>query len=280
MQQKVINYFIQQALAEDIGNGDITTLATIHESKTGEAVCYVKEDCIIAGVELAKLICNNVDPTLTVHFSVQDGDEIKAVQAIGTIKGKIHAILKLERLLLNCMQRMSAIATKTNHYVKLVEPYHVKILDTRKTTPNFRIAEKWAVNIGGGVNHRIGLYDQILIKDNHIQAAGGIKNAIVACINYLAQNAINIPVIVEVKNLEEFNIAKKFEKVERILVDNFSPEQIIDLLVKNNKHKLIEASGGINASNIIEYAKTGVDYISLGDLTHHVSSVDISLKIV
>ena len=278
--QEVINKFIDLALAEDIGTGDITTLATIPASQIGEAICYVKEDCIIAGIELATMICKKVDSDLKVNFTVKDGDWVKSITAIGEIKGSIHAILKLERLLLNCMQRMSAIATKTNYFSKLIAPFEVKIFDTRKTTPNFRICEKWAVVIGGGVNHRIGLYDQILIKDNHIKAAGGIKNAIETCVQYLITNNLKVPVIVEIKNEEEFNIAKQYDVVDRILVDNFKPNEIVALLKHNTTHKSIEASGGINASNIVEYAKTGINFVSLGDLTHHVNSVDISLKIV
>ena len=278
--QDAINKFIDLALAEDIGTGDFTTLATIPTSQIGEAICYVKEDCIIAGIDLAKMICNIVDANLKVSFSVKDGDFVVAVNTIGKIQGSIHSILKLERLLLNCMQRMSAIATKTNHFTKLIEPYHVKVLDTRKTTPNFRVCEKWAVKIGGGVNHRIGLYDQILIKDNHIKASGGIQHAIESCIEYLKTKNLNVPVIVEVKNEEEFNIAKHYDIVDRILVDNLKPEEIIALLKHNSTHKIIEASGGINELNIVEYAKTGINFVSLGDLTHHVNSVDISLKIV
>jgi nicotinate-nucleotide pyrophosphorylase (carboxylating) len=280
MMQDAINLFIQQALAEDIGNGDITSLATVSKEQKGEAICYVKEDCIIAGIELASMICKQVDPTLVVNFNVLDGDQVYATNAIGKIQGSIHSILKLERLLLNCMQRMSAIATKTNKFVNLIAPYHVKVLDTRKTTPNFRVCEKWAVKIGGGVNHRIGLFDQILIKDNHIQAAGGIKNAIDVCVKYVASNNLKTPIIVEVKNLEEFNIAKQYDMIDRILIDNFKPIDIIELLKHNSTHKVIEASGGINESNIVDYAKTGINYVSLGDLTHHVNAVDISLKIV
>lgn len=280
MQQQDINTFIQNALAEDIGAGDITTLATIPERQIGEAICYVKEDCIIAGIELAKMICKQVDPSLHVHFNNKDGDAITAIKPIGSIKGSIHSILKLERLLLNCMQRMSAIATKTKAYVKLIEPYNVKILDTRKTTPNFRLCEKWAVSIGGGVNHRFGLFDEILIKDNHIHAAGGIENAIASCVKYLAENKLSVPVIVEVKNLEEFNIVKEFAIVNRVLIDNFKPSEIKEILEANSTNKLIEASGGINGLNIVEYAKAGIDFVSMGDLTHHVSSIDISLKIV
>lgn len=275
-----IKLFITNALSEDIGDGDITSLATIKKEQTGEAICYVKEDCIIAGIELAKMICMQVDPLLTVSFTVKDGEFVRKKSAIGEIMGSIQSILKLERLLLNCMQRMSAIATKTNYFVKLIAPYNVQLLDTRKTTPNFRICEKWAVKIGGGVNHRFGLYDQILIKDNHIKAAGDIKNAVESCIEYIKSNHLQIPVIVEVKNIEEFNSIKNYEIIDRILVDNFKPFEIIELLKHNTANKTIEASGGINANTIVEYAKTGIDYVSLGDLTHHVNSIDISLKII
>jgi nicotinate-nucleotide pyrophosphorylase (carboxylating) len=275
-----INLFITNALSEDIGIGDVTSLATIKKEQTGEAVFYVKEGCIIAGIDLAKLICYQVDPSLMVSFSVADGEFVAKNTAIGEIKGSIQSILKSERLLLNCMQRMSAIATKTNYFVNLIAPFNVKLLDTRKTTPNFRVCEKWAVKIGGGVNHRFGLYDQVLIKDNHIKASGDITSAIEACKEYLDSNHLSIPVVVEVKNLEEFNAIKNYEIVDRILVDNFKPVEIIELLKHNTTHKTIEASGGINASTIVDYAKTGIDYVSLGDLTHHVNSIDISLKII
>lgn len=275
-----LNSFIQQALAEDIGSGDYTTLSTVPLKNNGEAICWVKEDCMLAGVDMAIEICRIVDPSLKVHFFNKDGDSIKAPQQIGTINGSIHSILRLERLLLNCMQRMSAIATKTNQLVQLLAPYKTQILDTRKTTPNFRIAEKWAVKIGGGVNHRFGLYDQILIKDNHIQAAGGIEQALDACLKYTQVNKLNLPIIVEVKNRDEFLVATKTEFVDRILVDNFSPAAIMELIDENICTKPIEASGRINASNIEAYAKAGVDFVSIGDLTHHVQSIDISLKIV
>lgn len=277
---KDIDSFITTALIEDIGDGDITSLATIDKEQKGEAVCYVKEDCIIAGIELAHMICTQVDPKLTVSFTAVDGEFVSKNTSIGTIKGSIQSILKLERLLLNCMQRMSGIATKTNYFAKLIAPFNVKLLDTRKTTPNFRVCEKWAVKIGGGVNHRFGLYDQVLIKDNHIKAAGDIKNAVESCEKYMNDNHLKIPVVVEVKNIEEFNSINEYEIIDRILVDNFKPIEIIELLKHNTTNKIIEASGGINGSNIIDYAKTGIDYVSLGDLTHHVNSIDISLKII
>lgn len=278
--QDAINLFIQHALKEDIGSGDITTLATIPIDQEGRAIFYFKENGVIAGIELAKMICKHVDSEMQVNFSVQDGDKIASKTSIGTISGSIHSILKAERLLLNCMQRMSAIATKTSRIAALVKPYGVSILDTRKTTPNFRVCEKWAVLIGGGINHRIGLYDQILIKDNHIKAAGGIKEAILSCQRYMQSNQFNVPVVVEVINIEEFDVAKGFDFIDRILVDNMSPAEIIQLLTHNTTNKLIEASGGIKETNIVEYAKTGIHFISLGDLTHHVNAIDISLKII
>ena len=274
-----IDQFIDTALAEDLGAGDLTSLATIEKGQTGKAFCYIKEDCTVAGIELTEKICSRVDPFLEVDFSVKDGESIKAIACVGVISGSIHSILQIERLMLNCMQRMSGIATKTHRLVELVAPFGVQILDTRKTTPNFRICEKWAVHIGGGVNHRFGLYDQMLIKDNHVQAAGGIGNAIQLCLKYRQQHNIQVPLIVEVKNLEEFIIAKEYKEIDRILIDNFKPDQIHPLIALNDSKKTIEASGGINATNMMEYAQTGIDFISMGDLTHHVESVDISLKI-
>jgi nicotinate-nucleotide pyrophosphorylase (carboxylating) len=273
--------FIENALLEDIGGGDKTTLATIPSHQKGIANFIVKENCLIAGIELTSLICEKVDNQLVVNFNCTDGQYVDDIPCtIGNITGSIHSILKAERVLLNCMQRMSAIATKTNHFVELVKPFGVQILDTRKTTPNFRVCEKWAVKIGGGVNHRIGLYDQILIKDNHIKAAGDIQKAIESCIKYVDHHHLTIPIIVEVKNKEEFKIASSYNEVDRILLDNMTPLEIEQIVQLNNQSKLLEASGGINEANIEDYAKTKVDYISIGDLTHHVHAVDISLKIV
>lgn len=276
---QTLDHFIDNALAEDIGAGDLTSLATIKKGQTGTALFYVKEDCIVAGVGLSEKICAKVDPSLIVSFNIKDGESVKSVACVGEITGSIHSILQLERLMLNCMQRMSGIATKTRRLVEMVAPFGVQILDTRKTTPNFRICEKWAVSIGGGVNHRFGLYDQMLIKDNHVQAAGGIRNAIESCLIYREQSNNKVPLIVEVKNAQEFVIAKDFREVDRILVDNCMPEEIRQLVSLNDTGKKIEASGGINASNLLDYAQTGIDFISMGDLTHHVESVDISLKI-
>ena len=218
-------------------------------------------------------------PTKSHIVVAKDGDKVKKGQIAFEVEGNSRDLLTTERLVLNIMQRMSGIATKTHRLVELVAPFGVQILDTRKTTPNFRIAEKWAVSIGGGVNHRFGLYDQMLIKDNHVQAAGGIRNAIESCLIYREQSNNKVPLIVEVKNAKEFVIAKDFQEVDRILVDNCMPEEIRQLVSLNDTGKKIEASGGINASNMLEYAQTGIDFISMGDLTHHVESVDISLKI-
>lgn len=275
-----LKHFIQLALTEDIGEGDYTTLSTIPFEQKGEAICWVKEDCILAGIIMAIEIGKVVDSQLQFDFKHKDGDMIIAPVQIGTIKGPIHSILKMERLMLNCMQRMSAIATKTNQLVSLLAPFKTKVLDTRKTTPNFRIAEKWAVKIGGGVNHRFGLFDQILIKDNHIQASGGIEAALEACDRYKKSHHLNIPVIVEVKDASEYLIANDSSIVDRILMDNFTPSAIKTILDHYKPKKPIEASGGIHADNIVAYAQAGVDFVSLGDLTHHIQSIDISLKIV
>jgi len=278
--QNELQLIIQNALREDVGDGDHSSLACIPNSAVGKAKLLVKDTGIIAGVVFAKMIFEQVDPSLKLETYIKDGEEVTNGDVVFVVSGSSQSILKAERLVLNSMQRMSAIATKTKSYVDLLKGTQTKILDTRKTTPGFRACEKWAVKIGGGVNHRFGLYDQILIKDNHIKAAGDIKNALANCIQYLKVNHLQIPVVVEVKDLEEFNSIKEFEIVDRILVDNFKPNDITELLKHNTTHKTIEASGGINGSNIIEYAKTGIDYVSLGDLTHHVNSIDISLKII
>ena len=280
---QTLDHFIDNALAEDIGAGDLTSLATIKKGQTGTALFYVKENCVIAGIELAQKICARFDPSLIVSFNVKDGDSVKSVACVGEITGSIHTILQLERLMLNCMQRMSGIATLTKQYVQLAQPAGIDIYDTRKTTPNFRLPEKWAVEIGGGVNHRFGLDDQILIKDNHIKAAGDIQSALDNCLAYCNQQNIQIPVIVEVKNEQEFLTALKHSIVNRILIDNHSPEVLEKYIQYRNTiapTKKLEISGGINLDNIKPYLIPGIDCISVGALTHHAISVDISLKIV
>ncbi|PHX73676.1 MAG: nicotinate-nucleotide diphosphorylase (carboxylating) [Chitinophagaceae bacterium] len=277
--QKSVFKLINRALKEDIGSGDITSLATIHPSQQSVGTVLVKEACIIAGVELAQLISQLLDPSIVCTFSVKDGDHVSANKSIGKLTGSTVSILKAERLILNCMQRMSGIATKTNILVKIIAPFGAQLLDTRKTTPNNRLLEKWAVRIGGGVNHRMGLYDTILIKDNHIAAAGGIKEALKRCKAYIKKEKLSVPVIVEVKNEKEFAEVVKHPMVDRVLLDNFTPIKLNRIVVVNKKKKVLEASGGINKTNIKLFAQTGVDFISVGDITHHIESIDISLKI-
>jgi nicotinate-nucleotide pyrophosphorylase (carboxylating) len=276
-----LEQFIQQAIKEDIAQvGDITTLATIPKDQIGHANFLVKEACVIAGVEMVTCIAQIVDADLQLKFTVQDGDTIVQNQMIGQVEGRIHSILMAERLMLNCMQRMSGIATKVHHLKTMIAAYPAKILDTRKTTPNFRMAEKWAVRIGGGVNHRFGLYDMILIKDNHIKAAGGVSLALEATKQYCAKEKVNLPVVVEVKNQAELKEALAFDFVTRILLDNMTPATVSEMIAINQQRKPLEVSGGIHQDNIVAYAATGVDFISIGDLTHHIESVDISLKII
>lgn len=276
-----IEKYIKNALEEDIANiGDITSLATISKDAVAEARFIVKEDCIIAGIELVKYIAFVIDPKLKVDMSVNDGDEVFNTQIIGAIHGNTHSILLAERLMLNCMQRMSGIATKVAGLNKMIQAYPAKILDTRKTTPNNRIIEKWAVRIGGGYNHRFGLYDMILIKDNHIKAAGSVTKALQKTKSFLSEQNATIPVVIEVKNELELKEALAFELVDRILLDNMNPEQVMKMIQITAKKKPLEVSGGVNEDNILQYAATGVDYISIGDLTHHIQSVDISLKII
>ena len=276
-----LKQFIQQAIKEDIAQiGDITTLATIPKDQKGFAHFLVKEACVIAGVEMVTCIAQIIDADLKVEFAVQDGDAVTQNQRIGQVEGRIHSILMAERLMLNCMQRMSGIATKVHHLKTMIAAYPAKILDTRKTTPNFRMAEKWAVRIGGGVNHRFGLYDMILIKDNHIKAAGGVALALEATKQYCATEKVHLPVVIEVKNQAELEEALEFDFVSRILLDNMTPATVEEMIAINQKRKPLEVSGGIHQDNIVAYAATGVDFISIGDLTHHIESVDISLKIV
>jgi nicotinate-nucleotide pyrophosphorylase (carboxylating) len=276
-----LKQFIQQAIKEDIGQiGDITTLATIPKDQKGFAHFLVKEACVIAGVEMVTCIAQIVDADLQVQFTVQDGDTVTQNQKIGQVEGGIHSILMAERLMLNCMQRMSGIATKVHHLKTMIAAYPAKILDTRKTTPNFRMAEKWAVRIGGGVNHRFGLYDMILIKDNHIKAAGGVTLALEATQQYCTKEKVHLPVVVEVKNQAELEEALEFDFVSRILLDNMTPVTVEEMILINQQRKPLEVSGGIHQDNIVAYAATGVDFISIGDLTHHIESVDISLKII
>lgn len=273
-----IKNFIQTALAEDVGDGDHTSLSTIPSSAQGRAKLLVKDDGILAGVALAKLIFEEVDKDLTVKTILEDGAVIKKGEIVLTVEGSSQSILKAERLVLNCMQRMSGIATYTHSMVKLLEGTNTKLLDTRKTTPNFRLCEKWACKIGGAENHRYALFDMILIKDNHVDYAGGIQNAINQANEYLKQTGRNLQIEIEVRNLTELREVLEIGQVHRIMLDNFSYENLREAVRLIDGKYATEASGGINETTIRAYADCGVDYISCGALTHHVSSLDLSLK--
>lgn len=278
MDKKIIDLFIKNAIAEDVGDGDHTSLATIAQQTQGKAKLMVKEDGVLAGVELALEIFNQVNPQLRVDVLINDGTKVSAGDIAFTVKGSTHAILIAERLVLNCMQRMSGIATKTNRIVSLLKPYHTQVLDTRKTTPGLRYLEKWAVRIGGGVNHRIGLYDMILIKDNHVDYAGGIEKAIIAANKYIIQLHKPLDIEIEVRNLTELKQVLVVGKVNRIMLDNFDLPLLKEAVELVNGKFITEASGGIVEENVVDYAACGVDYISMGALTHSVKSLDLSLK--
>lgn len=278
MDKKIVDLFIKNAIAEDVGDGDHTSLSTIPAGTQGKAKLIVKEDGILAGVELALEIFNQIDPSLKVDVLLTDGTPIKYGEIAFTVEGSTHSILLAERLVLNCMQRMSGIATKTNRIVQLLKPYQTKVLDTRKTTPGLRYLEKWAVVIGGGVNHRIGLYDMILIKDNHVDYAGGIANAIQAANNYLKNNSKKLAIEIEVRNMDELKQVLAEGNVDRIMLDNFELPLLKTAVELINGRFVTEASGGIVEENVVQYAACGVDYISMGALTHSVKSLDLSLK--
>lgn len=278
-----INQFIVRALQEDVGvgtlAGDHSTLASIDASATDHARLIIKGDGIIAGVELAGHIFAKVDADLEVEFQIKDGDSVKYGDIGLYVKGKAQSILTAERLVLNCMQRMSGIATYTNQMVKLIEGTKARLLDTRKTTPNFRMMEKWAVVIGGGVNHRYGLYDMVMLKDNHVDYSGGITNAVSKTRTYLKEKGLDLKIEVETRNLEEVKEALGCG-VDRIMLDNMSVEQMTKAVQIINGKSEVEASGGITEETIRPIAETGVDYISVGALTHSYTSLDISLKAV
>jgi len=275
---QLIHQFIKNALTEDVGDGDHTSLSTIPSETQGKAKLIIKEDGILAGIELALEIFKEVDADLKVDVLLQDGAEVKVGDIALTVAGSTHAILLAERLVLNCMQRMSGIATKTHRIVSLLKTTKTKILDTRKTTPGLRYLEKWAVRIGGGVNHRIGLYDMILIKDNHVDYAGGISNAIKAAQKYLVDHNKSLQIEIEVRNLEELAQVLAIGGVDRIMLDNFSFENLKAAVAVIGGKFITEASGGITEENVAEYAACGVDFISMGALTHSVKSLDMSLK--
>ncbi len=275
-----IPQFVKQALSEDMGDGDHTSLACISASANGKAHLLVKENGIVAGVTLAVEIFKIVDDSLKVNVLIKDGAKIKVGDIVLTVQGKSQSILLAERLVLNCMQRMSGIATKTNHLVELCRGTKTKVIDTRKTTPNFRGCEKWAVLLGGGANHRIGLYDMILIKDNHIDYAGGIGQAINAANTYLKSKNKKLKIEVEARSIDEVKQILAVGNIHRIMLDNFSIPDIKKALKLIAGTYETEASGGITEKNIANYARCNVDFISIGALTHHVKSLDLSLKAI
>lgn len=270
--------FISAALAEDIGDGDHSTLASIPAETQRRARLLVKENGVLAGVELALAIFHKVDPSLKTDVKLYDGASIKVGDIAFTVEGSARSILTAERLVLNCMQRMSAIATKTRLFTNLIQGTGAVILDTRKTTPNFRLPEKWAVVIGGGKNHRIGLFDMIMLKDNHIDMAGGLEQAIVQTKDYLRSLDKKLRIEVETRNLEEVREVVRIGGIDVIMLDNMSPEVMKEAVKIIDGKFQTEASGGITEDTLRKVAETGVDYISVGALTHHVKSMDLSLK--
>ncbi|MFV8354579.1 carboxylating nicotinate-nucleotide diphosphorylase [Flavobacterium sp. XS1P32] len=275
-----LNLVIQNAIREDVGPGDFSSLACIPSTAKGKAKLLVKENGIIAGVAFAKMIFEFVDPTLKIEIFIEDGSLVQKGDVVFHVSGSSQSILKAERVVLNSMQRMSAIATKTKEYVRLLEGTKAKILDTRKTTPGFRACEKWAVKIGGGENHRFALYDMIMLKDNHNDFAGGITLAITKTKAFLKANNLDLKVIVEARNLDEIAEILENEGVFRILIDNFNFEDTKKAVALIGDKCLTESSGNINENTIRHYAECGVDYISSGALTHSVYNLDLSLKAI
>ncbi|SCY55646.1 carboxylating nicotinate-nucleotide diphosphorylase [Flavobacterium anhuiense] len=276
--QAELKLLIENAIREDVGPGDYSSLACIPDTAHGQAKLLVKDQGIIAGVELAKMIFEYVDPKLKVKTFIEDGTRVEYGEVVFEVSGSSQSILKAERVVLNTMQRMSAIATKTNHLMQLLEGTNAKILDTRKTTPNFRVAEKWAVKIGGGENHRYALYDMIMLKDNHIDFAGGITRAIAKTKEYLKENNLDLKIIVEARDLDEIREILLSDGVHRILIDNFNYEDTKTAVNLIGSKCQTESSGNISEKTVREYALCGVNYISSGALTHSVYNMDLSLK--
>ncbi len=278
--EKEIELIIKNAIREDVGEGDHSSLACIPEDAIGKAKLLVKDQGVLAGVEFAKRVFNYVDPELKMDVLLQDGHQVKRRDIAFYVQGSSQSILKAERLVLNAMQRMSAIATKTSEFVAKLEGTKTGILDTRKTTPGIRALEKWAVKIGGGENHRFALYDMIMLKDNHIDFAGGITKAIDKTKKYLADNNLDLKIIVEARDMNEISEILKSDGVYRILIDNFNYEETRKAVDLINGKCLTESSGGITLETARSYAECGVDFISSGALTHSVHNLDLSLKAV
>ena len=269
---------IDLAFAEDIGDGDHTTLSCIPATAMGKSKLLIKEPGILAGIEVAKEVFRRFDPTMKVEVFINDGAEVKPGDIAMIVEGKVQSLLQTERLMLNIMQRMSGIAPMTHKYAEKLKGTNTRVLDTRKTTPGMRILEKMAVKIGGGVNHRIGLFDMILLKDNHVDFAGGIENAISRCHDYLKAKGKDLKIEIEVRNLDELKEVMRVGGVDRIMLDNFSPELTREAVkIVGGKYE-IESSGGITFDTIRDYAESGVDFVSVGALTHSVKGLDMSFK--
>ena len=275
--EHLINNLIELAFAEDIGDGDHTTLCSIPADAVGRANLIIKESGILAGVEVGVDVFHKLDPKLIVDVFIKDGAKVKPGDIVFTVEGKVQSILQAERIVLNIMQRMSGIATTTNKYVALIEGTNAKVLDTRKTTPGMRMLEKQAVKIGGGVNHRIGLFDMILLKDNHVDFAGGIEKAIVGAKAYLKEKNKQLKIEIEVRNNIELNEVLQLGGIDRVMLDNFTPKETAEAVEMVKGRVELESSGGITIDTIRDYAETGVDYISVGALTHSVKGLDMSL---
>lgn len=276
--EQLIDELIDLAFAEDIGDGDHTTLCCIPDTAMGKSRLLIKEPGILAGVEIARKIFHRFDPDLKMTVYIEDGTAVKPGDVAFVVEGRVQSLLQTERLMLNVMQRMSGIATMTHRYVKKLEGLHTRILYTRKTTPGMRMLEKEAVKIGGGVNHRIGLFDMILLKDNHVDFAGGIENAISRCHDYLKAKGKDLKIEIEVRNLDELKEVMRVGGVDRIMLDNFSPELTKEAVkIVGGKYE-IESSGGITFDTIRDYAESGVDFVSVGALTHSVKGLDMSFK--
>ena len=278
--QQKLTGFIRAALEEDLGEGDHSSLSCIPKDVESQARLLIKDQGLIAGMSLAEMIFHHLDPDLQIEMMIEDGHRVTPGDTGLVVRGRAQSILSAERLVLNCMQRMSGIATYTNHLATLINGTGAKLLDTRKTTPNFRMLEKWAVAIGGGVNHRFGLYDMIILKDNHIDFAGGIGKAIKNCKDYLAKNGLDLKIEVETRNMTEVKEVIKTRGVDRIMLDNMTPAMMKEAVEIIGGQYETEASGGITEASIREVAETGVDFISVGALTHSIKSLDISLKAI
>ncbi len=278
--EEALSALIQHALQEDVGDGDHSTLSCISPDARGKAVLKIKENGVLAGIAVAEKIFRHMQPDMVFTALKKDGDAMRMGETAFEVEAKVHTILQCERLVLNCMQRMSGIASLTRRYTDKLSGYHTQLLDTRKTTPNFRLLEKEAVRIGGGFNHRMGLYDMIMLKDNHIDYCGGIEEVLRKAYAYVQEKKPGLKIEIETRDLEDVKRVVHFGMADRIMLDNFTSAQIREALQLIDGRFETEASGGINLENIVDYARTGVDFVSVGAVIHHAVSADLSLKAV